>query len=69
MTSNAEHLTQPDLARITVHAGTADTAIAVAYEIAGRLDATGPSQPHPAVGEEGVAVELYAYAPPPPNRA
>ncbi len=62
------HLTEPGLARITIHSADAVTVTTIAYAIAAHLNATGPSDPHPVPGEDGVAVPLHAYThggPPP----
>ncbi|MEU6680980.1 DUF6207 family protein [Streptomyces sp. NPDC046925] len=64
--SHSAHLTQPGLARITVHSADAETANAVAYAIAAHLNATGPSEPYRVPGEAGVCVSQYGYAQPPP---
>ncbi|WPO76223.1 DUF6207 family protein [Streptomyces sp. KN37] len=61
------HLTQPGLARITIHSADIDTVNAVAYAIAAHLNATGPSQPHRVPGEAGFCVGQYAHAQPPPQ--
>ncbi|MFH8485309.1 DUF6207 family protein [Streptomyces longisporoflavus] len=61
--SHSAHLTQPDLARITVHCADAETASAVAYAIAAHLNATGPSEPYRIPGEAGMCVSQYAYEP------
>ncbi|MFH8492275.1 DUF6207 family protein [Streptomyces longisporoflavus] len=54
--SHSAHLTQPGLARITVHSADAETAGAVAYAIAAHLNATGPSEPYRIPGEAGMCV-------------
>lgn len=61
MTSREPHLSEPGLARITIHAADARTATTLAYAIAAHLNATGPSEPHAVPGEDGVAVTMRAY--------
>lgn len=56
------HLTEPGLARITIHSADARTVTTLGYAIAAHLNATGPTEPHPVPGEDGVAVTLHAYA-------
>ncbi|MFF3645554.1 DUF6207 family protein [Streptomyces sp. NPDC002564] len=55
------HLTEPGLARITIHSADAYTVMTLAYAMAAHFNATGPSDPHSVPGEEGVAVTLHAY--------
>ncbi|CAM5678771.1 hypothetical protein SALBM135S_09207 [Streptomyces alboniger] len=55
------HLTEPGLARITIHSADTHTVTTLAYAIAAHVNATGPSEPYGIPGEGGVAVTLHAY--------
>lgn len=53
------HLTQPGIARITIHALDEETAIAVGFALAEHSNLTGPSAPYRVPGEDGVYVRMY----------
>lgn len=68
---STRHLTEPGLARITIHSADPNTVTTLAYAIAAHLNATGPSEPHHLPDEDGIAVTLHAYTHPagPPDTA
>lgn len=64
MTHRPAHLTQPQLARLTVAAADEQTALAVAQRLIACHNLTGPSALYRIPGEDGVHVQMYGDAQP-----